>query len=117
MHSGGCVLLSAISEISSGRRLARRAPAAMRSWMAAMFSAMDIRNLTTQDTEYTEEFFRSSVYSASSVVYKLTSSQWAALVRSGHPRSTGGGRSSARRAEPLQQFRLGTADARRFVPS
>src|SRR5580658_566817 len=68
MRSSGCVLLTAISAISSERRPARRAAAAMRSFRTAMFSAMDIKSLTTEGTEDTEEFFTTSV---SSVVHNL----------------------------------------------
>jgi hypothetical protein len=42
MHWGGCVLLTAIKAISLGLRPARRAAAAIRWWMDAMFSAMDM---------------------------------------------------------------------------
>src|ERR1700683_119019 len=47
MRSGRCILLTAIREISSGWREARSAAAAMRSRMAARFSAIDIGNHET----------------------------------------------------------------------
>src|SRR5208337_506298 len=52
IRSGGWVLLTAISLMSLAERPARCAAAAMRSRMAAVFSAMDIKTFTTEDTEF-----------------------------------------------------------------
>src|SRR5271156_3777295 len=52
MRSGGNVLLTAISMISSGLRPDRLAAAAICSRTRAMFSTIGIGRRTTQDTKY-----------------------------------------------------------------
>src|SRR5271157_529821 len=112
MRSGGCVLVTAISAILSGLRPARRAAAAMRSWIDAMFAAMDIGKVNHESPSLREG--RGRGRPRHTVFTSLLSVE---LVHSDRLRWTAGGRSSRGPAEPSQRFRSDREDVQRSALS